>query len=412
MTGSTYSVASSEHYGYSKATRRWATVTLPESGFGEWSRDYHELEIAVLDVFDNPYTFSPRQYPELNHWVGSLTEWFLAQSGRLLSTLTVGLPTLAKRTALVQPLHYYPVDTVACPPNTHPSQDFSIDDADDLVIGFEGEQLDEASKQCLFSVGGLWVPHVREPYGIRLRGAGSIVRRGSVTNGTVLNFNGIGNVTTHLLSDLTISKVDTESTYHSTLTITSPETLYSKSILLFVAGKLHLIPSSSIISDNVFSISTNNWNIAEHIISTNDRIDWSELGLEDPINGVSVNRLLSDATFESYLKHPLSFIAIVDNPYLEFDYGAVDACRRTGVYTYVTASEPSLLINHVGDVIDYWPTHELDLWVLYTNYAQHPNYAMYGGKYKKQTTATSVSDHLSPNRVPNLRMLSISARVD
>lgn len=410
MSDGTYSIEDKPHYGYSKITRRWVEIELPASNLGEWLRDYQSVEIAIADVLDTSYIFNPHLYTELTYWPDDLASWFLSQEGRVLSVLTPGSPSLTKATVIVQPLHYHPVDTVVCPPNTHPTQDFSVDDADDLVLGYSGETLDTATNDCLYSVGGLWVPHQREPYGVRLAGAGSIIRHGGFVGGTVVNFNGIGKVTTYQMSTLQVLKVDTTLSYRSTLTIQTPENLYGKSLLLVIAGKMHIIPSASIISDNVFCISTANWNIAEHILNTSDRIDWSYLGMDDP-SKISVSKLFNDVTFEEYLNHPLSFLVVIDNPYLEYDYGAIDICRRTGVYVYTGEDAPGILLTHTNDIIDYWPDHDEGMWGLYTDYVQSPKYAMFDGKYRKQTNFTNTPNHLKSFSAPNLRMLTITAKI-
>lgn len=410
MSDSNYTITDLPHYGYSKATRRWEEVTLPLSGFGEWLRNYHTVEIAIADMLDNPYVLNATLYPELTHWPTGLVEWLVSLGNKALPHLNTGVPTLDRVVATVQPLFYNVVDVTLCPPDTHPTQDFSIDDADDMVLGYTDDDLTTATDSCLFSVGGLWVPFKHETYGVRLLGAGNIIRRSGLEGGTIVNFGEIGNLKIHPMDTLQVSRVDTELTHRTTLTIQTPANLYGKSLLLFIAGKMHIIPSSAIISENVFSISGANWEIAEHILNTHNRLDWSYLGLDDPDSGISVSRLLNDNTFIDYINHPLSFLAVVDNPYLQYDYGVVDMCRRTGVYISEGVTAPGLLVSHTHEVIDHWPTFTGECWGLYTRYVDAPNYAMFNGKYRKQSTVKSTLHHLKPYTPPNLRMLNISAK--
>lgn len=411
-----YQVVPEKVIGYTLSTKSWEVVTLPDSNFGLFMQNYHILEIAVLDVVGNELTFYPYKHADaLLDYKGSLQVWFDSIAGTALHTFDQGHPELEFATSHYQPLSITDEHTIGlAPPNTHPSQDFAIDDARDLVLQTTDERIEQYNSSLLYSVDGLWVRDVAESYGIRLMGGGDIIRHGSGGNVSALVFNDIGKVETHDLTESMVFKIDTKQSYYTALTIKTPVSISGKTVGLVLAGKLFWIKLEDYLSDTSIRFSLANVDILSLLMETRDRYDWDVLGLGDFSSPTHVARIRSDSVISGLFNHISSFLVIVDNPYIEHEATPIATRGATGRWhiTDVGGKQTlGYLVNQLGTLVDYWPTWDKGVWTLYTKEYDFKHYLHLHAKWQKQTIINdAIAIHEQPYLAPHLTMFNLKAR--
>ena len=411
-----YQVVHEKVIGYHLTDKRWDVVTLPESNFGQFMQSYHILEVAVLDVVENELTFYPYKHAdELLNFSGSLQDWFDAKAGIAIHTFTPGHPELEFASSHYQPLAISTeINIGLAPPNVHPSQDFSVDDARDLVLETTDEKIERYNSNVLYSVDGLWVRDDAESYGIRLFGGGDIVRHGSGGNVSGLVLNDIGDVSTHDLNQDVFFKVDNELSYYTSLTIKTPVSITGKTVGLVFAGKLFWIEMDRYYSDRSVGITFTNEDVLAHLMATSDRIDWDVLGLGDFSSPTHVSRILSDGVMEKLFDHITTFLVVIDNDYLERYHTPVPTEGATGRW-HITDTDGTLVLGHIvdqkGNLVDYWPRWDSGVWTLYTKMYDMERPLYKHAKWKKQTILNdALAIHENPYVKPFLTMCNLRAR--
>lgn len=411
-----YQVVPEKVIGYTSSNKSWEVVTLPDSNFGLFMQNYHILEVAILDVVGNKYTFYPYKHADaLLNYKGSLQAWFDSIAGTALHTFTDGHPELEFATSHYQPLSITDEHTIGlAPPNIHPSQDFAVDDARDLVIQTTDEKMEQYNSRLLYSVDGLWVRDVAESYGMRLLGGGDIIRHGNGGNVSALVFNDIGEVRTQDLTESMVFKVDTEQSYYTALTIKTPESISGKTVGLVLAGRLFWIKLEDYLSDTSIRFSLANVDILSLLMETRDRYDWDVLGLGDFSSPTHVSRIRSDSIISGLFNHISSFLVIVDNPYIEQTYTSIPTRGATGRWRIVDEKGEltmGYLVNQLGTLVDYWPTWDRGVWTLYTKEYDFKHYLLNHSKWQRQSIVNdAIAIHEQPYLAPHLTMVNLKAR--
>ena len=410
-----YKVSSEKVIGYKITVRSWELSDLPMAGFGMYMRQYHILEVGITDIHGREHTFYPYKHTdELLFWDGSLQEWFDSIAGRALDTLSVGFPVLEFDYTHWQPVAYNPeVCYVLTPPKTHPSQDFSLDDASDYVVTMPEKYHTKYLNNTLYTVDGLWVPHVYEPYGVRLIGGGDIAKQSKGGNIGVVVFGDVGNVNTHILGKDDVVRIDTSRNMHTTLLIKSPESITGKSVGFVFAGHLTWLKPIDCLSDTSVQYSMANRNILDWLIETQYRYDWDLLGLGDFSSGTSVNKILSDETIKKILAHSSTFLIVVDNPYLQNTTTAVGergAVGRFRIDDKGRSLKLGYLTNTLGYAVEYWPVWDLGVWTLHTTEGGRDNPVYKSAKWKTQTKINDARQHQYQYVLPHMTMNVLKAR--
>lgn len=411
-----YQVVPEKVIGFTAVDKRWEVASLPSNNFGQFMQDYHILEIAVLDVIGNELTFYPYKHAaELLHFTGSLQQWFDTKAGIAIPTLKPGHPTLEFSSSHFQPLTISSEVTIGLAPhNTHPSQDFAIDDARDIVLQVSDDKIQRYNSNLLYCVDGIWVRDLAESYGIRLMGGGDIVRHGSGGNVSALVLNDIGDVTTYDINKDVVFKVDTDQSYYTSLTIKTPVSITGKTVGLVFAGKLFWIDAERYFSDTSVGITFTNEDILAHIMDTADRFDWDVLGLGDFSSPTHVSRIRSDTVMEILFDHISTFLVIIDNDYVERAYQPIATRGAVGRW-HVNDKNGTLVLGHIvnqlGNLVDYWPRWDKGVWTFYTKAYDFKRYLLNYSKWHKQTIINdAIAIHEQPYVAPMLTMCNLKAR--
>lgn len=412
-----YQVKTDSAIGFNRVTRSWESVniTLPIQTV---LSQYFISEIGVVDADTDgsEYTFYPHYHrDELNNFVGTLQEWFVKKAGIRIETLVKGLPVLKFEQVHYQALDYSNVPkTHLVPPGVHYTQDYSVDDATDILIELSPTDRPQYVSSSLFNVGGMWVHHTATPDGILLPDAGRIAKRcGEVSLGMWV-FDKVGKVTTTPLTEEMLFKLDTTRDWYSNILIKSPVELFGKSVALVLGGCILWLKHDQIISNQSLNISLSNLDMFERLLATRNWYDWDDLGLGDFEAATSVSLLRNPETLKALLLHYSSFLVFIDNPYLEFEDRGVDSTGPTGKFIVQDKEGdiPLGMLKHAdGRCIHYWPIWEEGEWFLHTSERSSANYLYHTSKWHNHGTVNDAKQQLNPWKKPDVRMIQIKARV-
>lgn len=413
-----YQVQPEHAIGYHRTNRIWEKVDVALD-LPVLLQTYHTMEIGV-SAMGKDYTFFPEQHlAELAAERGTLQAWFNSIAGTTVTTLKLGFPVLKFASMHYQSIYAdFRIKAHMCPPGYHFTQDFSYDDAHDVVLEMGSEEQMVYGSGALYFIDGQPIPHSLDPAGVRLIGAGKIARRVKCSNISCMVFKDIGQVTAHPLSRLEIVKLDVTRDWYSTLLLRSPMGLTGRTAAIVIGGILRWITPRDYINENTIRLAFPNYQLAQHILETRDYYDWDDIGLGDMSAPLSVAALRNPEMFLAMLKHESSFLVLIDNPHLEVSYQPVNHANSYGVYNLQDPNDPDgkkplgPLINTVGKVVDYWPTFEEGRWCLETREYPRPAWLATHARWHKQHLVNDASPLTGENwQAPNVEMVQIRARV-
>ena len=413
-----YQVQPDQAIGYHRTKRIWEKVDVTQT-LPVLLNAYHTLEIGVTALIKN-YTFHPEQHlAELAGQTGTLQEWFDSIAGTALFTLTDGFPVLTFKDMHFQSIYAdFRVKAHLCPPGYHFTQPFSYDDADDVVLEMRPEHQMAYGTGALYFIDGQPVPHKLDGAGVRLMGAGKIARRAKCSNLSCMVFKDIGALSTHPMKDIEVVKLDTTRDWYSTLLMRSPKGLTGRTAAIVIGGILRWICPRDYINENTLRITLPNYQLAQQLLEMRDYYDWDDIGLGDLSTPTSVSALRNPEMFLALLKHESSFLVLIDNPYLELSYVAVNHANSYGVFNLQEPDDPDAkrpigpLINSFGKVVDYWPTFEEGRWCFETREYARPMWLMEQARWHKQHLVNDAQPSTEENwREAKVEMLRIRARV-
>lgn len=409
-----YQVRSDNAFGYNRSTRIWENVdiTLPIKTLLD---QYHEIEVGVDDFNSKPFTFFTRLHlSDLSNFTGNLQAWFTSKAGVAITTMKEGYPVLEFNKAYYQSLFWdIGIKTHICPPGTHFTQDFAIDDATDIVVEIEKENSALYNNYALYNVDGYWVPHVYDDAGIRLTAAGKIVKRSGRVSVGCLVMKHIAKVKTIPITDDMLFRVDTSMDWTSNLLLKVGTGLTGKTVGLVIGGVLRWLKPTQIISDTTATVSLSNLNLLKQLLMSETHYDWDALGLGDFASPSAVAKLRNTETLRALLKHESSFLVTIDTPYLEISNDYVNHTANPGIFYYADKDGDKtlgILTNDLGKCIDYWPIWEEGEWTLNTNELSNPNYVAFTSKWQNHHIVNDAFTHLDRYRKPMAVMQQFRAR--
>lgn len=414
-----YQVRPDSAFGFSRESRTWGAIDVTQP-LNTLCSDYHTFEIG-LSALGKDYTLvSQYHLAELQNRTDTLQDWLNEKAGNVIPTLKAGLPKLEFSWAHYQSINAdVPVETYLCPPGYHHSQDFSLDDADDVVIVCEDKWKDKYRNSVLYNINGQWVPHQTDTVGVRLPGAGKIVRRACTPDIGCMVFGQLGNVKTYPIANLTLNKLDTTRDYYSTLMISLPESITGKTVGFVIGGLLRWLPPGGYFSDRAIMISLPNFDLARTVLETRRYYDWDSIGVGDLSSPTNVQRIRNPETLKALLLHESSFIFTVDNPYLEEEVVGVSHNAVWGRCYLKDPSDPDsekplgYLNNRFGKTVGYWPTWEEGEWVFNTTEFDSQNYVFREARWynqKKINDAQAIVGPFGPWEKVYLEMHRFRAR--
>lgn len=375
-----YQVRADNAFGFSRDTRAWVAIDVTQP-LNTLCTNYHFFEVGV-SALEKDYTFfSQYHLADLQNRTDTLQDWLNSISGNTISTLKDGLPVLEFDWAHYQSINAdVGVETHLCPPGYHYTQNFAIDDASDVVIVVDDTWRAKYRNGVLYNVNGQWVSHQNDAVGLRLNGAGNIVKRAGTPDIGCLVFDTLGAVKTYPLANLTLNKLDTTRDYYSTLMVSLPDSITGKTVGYVIGGILHWLPPQGYFSDKTIMLSMPNFSLAKTVLETRKYYDWDAIGVGDLTTPTNVQRIRNPETLKALLGHESSFIFTIDNPYIEEEIVGVNHNAVLGRFYLKDPNDPDgnkplgPLYNRFGKAVGYWPTWEEGEWVFNTSEYDRENY--------------------------------------
>lgn len=397
-----YQVRADSAFGFSRDTRTWGAIDVTQP-LKTLCNTYQFFEVG-LSALGKDYTFfSQYHLAELQNRSDTLQDWVNTKAGTVIPTLKDGLPVLEFVHAHYQSINADEgVETHLCPPGYHYTQDFALDDAHDVVILADDQWKDKYRNSVLYNINGQWVPHQNDAVGVRLNGAGNIVRRSGKPDIGCLVFHDIGAVKTYPIANLTLNKLDTTRDYYSTLLLSLPDSITGKTVGFVIGGILHWLPPQGYFSDKAIMLSLPNFDVARTVLETRKYYDWDAIGVGDLTTATNVQRIRNPETLKALLNHESSFVFTIDNPYIEREKIGVNHNTVWGRFYLKDPTDPDgkkplgMLVNRFGKTVAFWPTWEEGEWVFNTSELDRANYVFTNARWQNQNKINDAQAIVGP----------------
>lgn len=413
MASTLYTLPSIPAVVRSKTNQTWLLVNVLDMKCSDLYANYRNIEIAVADAFAHPYTLNLYDYEsELRYSTQTFRAWFTAQGTRSF-TLKAEYPVLNTGSAKYLPLAFTEGGTYQLAKRGyHPSHVVALEDYDDVIVTHPKVTPKYLHERALWSVGGYFLPTTYHDYGLRIQGAGDIIRKATDLTAGCLNFEKLGKITQIPLTTQMVYKVDDTTSYYNRLIINTGKDLKNKTVGIVLGGYLHLLDGFvRVVGDQTIMISLRNLRLAERVLTSRKHLDLSFMECDDVEISAVVSKMRSDAAVLKYVTSPYSFVVIFDNPNMYQVETPIDRNAFQGNYLMSDNHELGLLVDQHGRNLEYWPHWEAGIWSLETRHSHLPFYAfMTTGWYSESRINDAlVGDHRVDAIQP--RMFNYQARI-
>lgn len=405
-----YTVKIDRVYGLTKDKRTWSLVDVVDVKTSILVATYHEIEIGLIDFLGREFTFNFSDYLSyLANFTGTFGAWLDSMAGKTLDMLRPGLPILNFGKTYYVNLAGR-ATTAMCPRNTHPSQDFAMEDANDVVIDDDIVYGDHLAKYALYNVNGSWVHSRFDGENVRLYNAGRIIKRTSNVNVGALSFYNVGTVKTTLLKDLNVSLLrDDVPHQQNTLIISGLTATANKTYMLSVCGVLFDLERGWVFGERGITVPVGRLDLVELFISTRHQHDWSDI-IDLDIN-VNVDLLRSRETLMSILKHESCFVVEVDNANMYRVREEHLEKMKVGHCKYPIQQDLGFIVGNDRLSVSYMPISSGKYWDLY--FVELPNdyHIRKSTGWETDKWVTTKQDLLTPFENKTYSMFNYRARV-
>ena len=385
MTTSTLYTLSTELPIVRSLTGEWLRVDILDMPLNAVYDNYRAIEIGIHGYNGKAYTLDLYRYEsELRHLTITFRQWFGTIADRSL-VLKTGSLALKLADANYLPGNICFKTCRLAKRDYHPSIAVPADDYDDVVVTHDKVSPEYFHDYTLCSVAGYYVRSTWHNYGMRLLGAGDVVRRANDTSLGVLNFERIGKIKKIPIRKTMVAKVDDQLSYYNSLTINAGVSLTNKTVGIVIGGYLHLLDGVvKVISDRTVMLSLMSLPIIERVLASKDHLDLSVFGVDTIDINAIVNRIRSEDAILSYLTHEHSFLVVIDNPYMFKADVLPDTVNMPGKMFHDADAILGPLYDQRGKCIDYYPTITYGKWELHTDRDAVLNYKMQSTSWQKE----------------------------
>ena len=397
----------------SKSTLAWGKVDISDIPGQDLFALYRNIEIPITDVYGNPFTLDLRDYEaEFKYNTLTFSQWFAALDDRSLK-LTPQYPELNTAQVNYKPITYNTGGSFQLARRGyHPSHIQAVEDYDDVIINYANVTPQYLHENALWSFGGYFLPTTWHDYGLRVMGAGDLIRKSSDFRAGCLNFEKIGKVNQIPITPAMISKVDDAYTYFDSITINVGESLTNKTVGIVLGGHLHLLDGFiKVISDRTVKLSLRGLQYIERILVSRKYLDIPGLEIDDVEAYAIPQKLRNDTAALAYLTSPYSFIVTIANPNLFKVEQELDRNVMLGNYILPDTENLGFLTDRLGRNLEYWPHWEAGLWSLQTNKSHLPLFQALTTNWYNESRINDALVGNDPYRAIEPKILNFTARV-
>lgn len=339
----------------SKSTLAWGKVDVKDIPGQDLFALYREIEIPITDAYGNPFTLKLTDYEsDFKYSIITFSQWFDQLTDQAL-VLTPEYPVLNEVMANYKPITYNTGGKYELAKRGyHPSHNVAAEDYDDVIINYSAVTPQYLHENALWSFGGFFLPTTWHSYGLRVMGAGDLIRKSSDFRAGCLNFEKIGKVTQVPITQSMISKVDDTYTYFDSVTINAGTSLTNKTVGIVLGGYLHLLDGFvKVISDRTVKLSMRHLQYIERMLVARKYLDIPGLEIEDVEAYAIPQKLRSDIAGLAYLTSPYSFLVIIDNPNMYLVEKELDRNALLGNFIIPDTENLGLLVDRLGRGLEY-----------------------------------------------------------
>lgn len=397
----------------SKSTLAWGKVDVKDIPGQDLFALYREIEIPITDAYGNPFTLKLTDYEsDFKYSIITFSQWFDQLTDQAL-VLTPEYPVLNEVMANYKPITYNTGGKYELAKRGyHPSHNVAAEDYDDVIINYSAVTPQYLHENALWSFGGFFLPTTWHSYGLRVMGAGDLIRKSSDFRAGCLNFEKIGKVTQVPITESMISKVDDTYTYFDSVTINAGTSLTNKTVGIVLGGYLHLLDGFvKVISDRTVKLSMRHLQYIERMLVARKYLDIPGLEIEDVEAYAIPQKLRSDIAGLAYLTSPYSFLVIIDNPNMYLVEKELDRNALLGNFIIPDTENLGLLVDRLGRGLEYWPHWEAGQWSLNTTQSHLPMFNLLTTGWYNESRINDALVGNDPYRAIEPKILNFTARV-
>jgi len=234
-----------------------------------------------------------------------------------------------------------------------------------LLLQKDGLDYDLFEKHCLVNINGFFHFSEVNNIGVYVKDAMlSNFHCGESTIG-IVSFNGVSELTT---KPITLDMIKQQATrpLNSKLILDVGEDISNKTVLLSLGGYL-VLPNTRVFtrdSANTLLIDFNDYSLIDRFFESRQYLDYSSFNLDTPYSNdtqYTTEELLSDDFVKNLLTMSQSFVIILDNPDVYFEYDAIRKSPMPGTYTSFEKPYYPLVLG-LGMLGIYWYTYQKPMW--------------------------------------------------
>lgn len=314
-------------------------------------RTYSENRVIVSNTFltKNVCLRLQDYYAELIAFSGTLDQWFATLGSRSLTT-TDTLPNLTERHAKFSNLNAWWFKQKPTLIRSHPSNDFTFADAEDLLISKKGVDYKKLFATSLFTVNGYLHRSVLSDDGIYILDACRDAWHANEVNTGALTFNNLSTLSIYPISENDIYPADEYSSFKEQLLLKLPFNAKGKSVALVIGGVLYWQNDLlTLISDTTANFITGRVDWVDRFFYDRDYLNLDGIPAKinpDEPNLVTKEVLQSDDFIKSWLLLSQSFWVVFDNPMLYLEMVPLERHTWPGLFTVPTDEPVPVVLNN------------------------------------------------------------------
>ena len=349
----------------------WQDVDIRSIRLSQLQKEYHSgvvelthpniqgsiyVDFAHLFIFELPYLDV-----EFERWLSTVHPHTIP--GHDLA------PTFTTKQALYRDAVQANFNITRCHRKYAGSLDLPPSDETDLLLTKDNVPIDLLQSRVLTTVNGILHPNVPSDLGVQIL---DCAKTDDITHSYdmgVISFSEVGDIHQYPITVDNLNRVNSSVPYYLGCFVTLNQSLKDKSVLVSIAGKLHIEDNVvQIISEDtgVILIDLTRIDLLTLYYDLKDQIDLSSIKinqLTDDLTRIDSHELYHDDNVVSLLTLIQSFIVVVDAKGLHAKRELVHNTNLWGCYESANCPT-SLLINAKRCIQEYWCKNEGSSWVM------------------------------------------------
>lgn len=400
---------------------RWVSVDVSNERIAEIVSKYLDIVLELKHSITNEteYVFISDCLNIIQNTNTTITQWLLLNGNETLPHREIDYKVVENTTVFVDLWDSILNNVKPARIGTHPDTDWPVDDCDDLILRFNGEETtltyDDIYNKSLFTVNGLFHRASYSVNGIFLKDAAKSQRVCNRTSLGILSFEKIGNIE---VVDLNTTQIinGTFDNHYDKVQFKTDVDLTNKSVLISIGGYLHVLDSLYSVKNpelGIVQINFNKYHKVKRYFDLKDTIDTDDLVLtrinDDKGTCVTDELMNGNAFIDSIIDMSQTFMVVVDGDCFK-DKRELSYSNMNGLYyseNYVT----SCVVNQTGKVMEHICKDDRGVYVVYVGDSRQPRYHFEKSDWLNNQVISDIKDPTTKNKVGVVSELIIGTSV-